>query len=212
MISQDPNGILYDHYKDTFSLIREAEGQRKKYFLILVALLGFLFFSISYTECTLRSLNGIELTGLFKFNINSIPFGILVSMVWSYLLMMVITYYQLCTSISKQYNYMHELEFQLSRLLKADYFCRVALTRKKEHPLSFNWVGILYAFAFPTILLITTARVLFLEWTCEDNNYNLVYDTTIGIIFFVMVLFYRFSILISKQPKLEPIENELIYR
>ena len=107
MTAKDQNltvECLYDHYKDSYTFIKKAEDDRNKNFIILIALIGLLYFCVSYTECAILTLNEIEVPSILKINISSVPFKIIISILWTYILIKVISYYQLCSWINRQYE------------------------------------------------------------------------------------------------------------
>ena len=68
----DDKEIIYDHYKDTFSIIKNEERKRNKYFIIILLHILILFL-ISINEASVYSI----IKGIIKENFNvDICFGI----------------------------------------------------------------------------------------------------------------------------------------
>lgn len=164
----------------------------------MISRLGLLYFCVSDVECTTQSLNNIELNGFLNFKLSLIPFGVVVSMIWVYFLISGMAYYQLCTWINRQYEYLHEIEIQLSQAIQAKYFSREGVAYKNKYPLFLDWVWVLYTYVFPVILLLTSVRILFLEWICSNMEFNLYFDAIVGLLFLITVALFRYDNLLKK--------------
>ncbi len=110
-----PNNIdlLYDHYKDSFSQIKDAEKKREYLFLFSLCFSVIVALQIGEPNLVLNISQEFVKTKLgegAKINLNTIFSGI--QFVWLWVLMM---YYQKNVSIERQYDYLHTIEEQLSK-------------------------------------------------------------------------------------------------
>ncbi len=157
--------ILRDHYKDTFSHIRERERQRDRLFLIVLALLALLLFQLHHSLLLQQAVTEVTIVGV-KFNLSEIPFPVLLSASWMFLAVFLLRYYQVVIHIEKQYDYLHPLESRLSKALGEDGSIgreSIGYTTKKA---SFfrHWVWVFYTGVFPVIVLASIVWALLLEW------------------------------------------------
>jgi hypothetical protein len=157
--------LLYDHYKDTFSHIRERERQRDRLFLIVLGLVALVLFQLHHSLLLQQAVTELTIAG-FKLNLSKIPFSVLLSASWMFLAVFLVRYYQVVIHIEKQYDYLHPLESRLSRALGEDEsICRESsgYTTKKA---SFfrHWVWVFYTGLFPFIILASVGWAMLLEW------------------------------------------------
>lgn len=111
--------IQYDHYKETFKIIRDNEKERNKLFIIVIihVLVIFLFMvkpNEIYQTINEFSKNYIQ-NGLY-FGINAIEIFI-----WISTLYFSTRYFQININIDRKYIYLHNLEEQLSKSLKLEF-------------------------------------------------------------------------------------------
>ena len=156
---------LYDHYKDTFSHIRERERQRDRLFLIVLGLLALLLLQLHHSLLLQQAVTEVTIAGL-KFNLSKIPFPVLLSASWMFLAAFLLRYYQVVIHIEKQYDYLHPLELRLSKELGENRIIAresIGYTTKKA---SFfrHWVWLFYTGVFPAVILASVGWALFLEW------------------------------------------------
>lgn len=161
--------LLYDHYKDTFSRIRERERQRDRLFLIVLVLLGLLLLQLNHSLLLQETLTEVTLAGA-KFNLSNVPTPILLSTSWIFLVVILLRYYQVVVHIEKQYDYLHPLEKRLSKMVgekgsiereSSGYTTRKAFLFR-------HWAWIFYTLLFPGIVLVSIAWGLLLEWSAKS--------------------------------------------
>lgn len=100
--------LLYDHYKETFAIIKGSLGQRNRFFVLvfLVITLQFLFATSS------ESISFLIITAIqakYKIDISG-QMSIIQSLLWLVLLYLTMRYYQVNVYVERQYNYIHSLE------------------------------------------------------------------------------------------------------
>ena len=105
--------LLYDHYKDTFQLIKENEVTRNKMFIYFIVLLSVLYLLAIEPDSLHSSINSWIDTNIGT----SIDFGISIieSLIWIVLLYFTIRYFQIIMYINRQYDYLHTLGVKLIR-------------------------------------------------------------------------------------------------
>lgn len=105
--------ILHDHYKESFSYIRDREKQRDKLFSIIIALIGVVFLEVQYSAIFGSTIKTIKLN-FFEMDLGLMPVAIFLSITWTYLFVIVLKYCQLSILVERQYDYLHKLEDRIS--------------------------------------------------------------------------------------------------
>jgi len=157
--------LLHDHYKDTFSHVRERERQRDRLFLIVLGLLGLLLLQLHHSLLLQQAVTEVTIAGA-KFSLSRIPIPVLLSTSWVFLAVFLLRYYQVVIHIEKQYDYLHPLESRLSKALGEDGSIRRESTGYATKKYSFfrHWVWVFYTCLFPVIVLASIGWALLLEW------------------------------------------------
>ncbi len=157
--------LLHDHYKDTFSHIRERERQRDRLFLIVLGLIALVLFQLHHSLLLQKAVTELTIAG-FKLNLSKIPFPVLLSTSWMFLAVFLLRYYQVVIHIEKQYDYLHPLESRLSKALGEDGSIGRESSGYTTKKASFfrHWVWVFYTGLFPVIVLASIGWALLLEW------------------------------------------------
>lgn len=157
--------LLHDHYKDTFSHIRERERQRDRLFLIVLGFIALMLFQLNYSLLLQQAVTELTIAG-FKLNLSKIPFPVLLSTSWMFLAVFLLRYYQVVIHIDKQYDYLHTLESRLSKALGEDGSIGRESSGYTTKKASFfrHWVWVFYTGLFPVIVLASIGWALLLEW------------------------------------------------
>jgi len=183
--------IYYDHYKDTFSYLREYLSLRDKYFKYAVVLLALLFFNSLLpsdfeiiTKTILEKKVGIKEFSNLKLIDSLLLFG---------LLSITIKYFQVNLLIEKQYSYLHHVEKKLSLKLKTFNIFREGKAYLDNYPIFGSIVHRIYTIGFP-ILLIVLVIVKWLEYFQESFRYKFVsfftFNTIITFGIVILTIFY----------------------
>jgi len=174
--------ILHDHYKETFSHIRERERQRNRLFVLIVALIGILFIEISYSDIFPKIFENINL-GSFNLDLSKLPIFVFISITWTYLFILVLNYCQAIIIIEKHYEYLHTLEKKLSDIFNdKEIYSREGRVYLKNYSAFSNFVWIIYVHIFPVIFIISIAFLIIFEWGMKNSLYPyLIYDSIIAI-------------------------------
>lgn len=183
--------IYYDHYKDSFSYLRQYLKQRDKYFMYCVILLSLVFFnSILPIDFEILSKGIIEnKIGIKEFdNLKLINSLLLFS-----LLSILIRYYQVNILIERQYSYLHHVEKKLSFKLKEFNIFREGKAYLNQYPIFGIIIHRVYTIGFPFLLQI----LLLIKWKAyfsESFEFQLVsffsLDTVIIWLTLILTLFY----------------------
>lgn len=147
--------ILYDHYKDSFTHIREYSQLRNRLFLLVALLLTVLQVStpdnvpLALSGFLKQSL-GIEVT---------LAAGVVGVLLWVVLLAVVIRYFQISLTVDQQYELLHRQEKELCRLVGWDAFVRErsGYVSTTEYPAFRKLVATLYGWFFPLLLIVLVA-------------------------------------------------------
>ncbi|MDC9724196.1 MAG: hypothetical protein PSN34_15710 [Urechidicola sp.] len=181
--------IYYDHYKDSFSYLRQYLKQRDKYFMYSVILLSLVFFnSMLPTDFEIISKEIIKnKIGIEEFgNLKLINSFLLFS-----LLSIVIKYFQINLLIERQYSYLHHIEKRLSFKLKEFNIFREGKAYLNQYPIFGNIVHRVYTIGFPFLLII----LLLIKWRASFlAEFKLVsffsFDTIVIWLTIILTLFY----------------------
>ena len=137
--------IMYDHYKDTFSIQKENEKSRNKLFIILCVCILVLMLMIIYPN---NIYNNIQELCLDKFGINiKFELKVLELFNWFIILYLTIRYYQINTNIEKNYNYIHDLEEKMEKNYKLPIY-REGKNYLNQYPLFLTLSYIFYKYIF----------------------------------------------------------------
>jgi hypothetical protein len=184
--------LLHDHYKDTFSFIREREKQRDFLFLLIIALFGVLFLEAHYPANFQSIFSEINAMGA-KFDIKAIPMAAIMSVTWTIVLTYAMRYCQVSINVERQYTYLHRLEDKMAFITGEDeVFCREGKTYLKDYPLFSNWAWLFYTMMFPAIIIVASIPLLYIEWSSlQYPIFHKVYDTIIAVAIIISFALYR---------------------
>lgn len=183
--------VLHDHHKDSFSLIRDREKQRDRLFLILIGVLGFVLFQLTYAQ--LASITELSIGGL-KVDLAKVPAAVVLSTSWTYLLVLLLRYSQLINAIEKQYHYLHDLEEYISKVFDSPGLylreSRVYFSIKDEQ--FRHWVWGFYGFLFPCIMVTSVCWSAVIEFQLEAIPfYHRAYDLIVATVVVFAIVLHR---------------------
>jgi len=124
--------LLCDHYKDTFTHIKEALKLRDKLFigvLFLVAIFLFQLYSPKDYGDSISTLISTQLSTK-----NNIDLEFISTLLWFILLATSIKYYQTVVFIERQYDYIHSLEELISSSFDKKAFTREGGSYLSNYP------------------------------------------------------------------------------
>jgi len=143
--------IQYDHYKETFKIIRENEKERNKLFIIVIIHILVLFLFMVKPNDIYQTINEISK----KYIESGLYFGINVVeiFIWISTLYFSVRYFQINVNIDRKYIYLHDLEKQLSKSLKLE-FNRESKAYEDKYPILLNLIYWTYRYIFPITYII----------------------------------------------------------
>ncbi len=187
---------LHDHHKDTFKYIRDREKQRDRLFLMLLGLLDLILIQVQYS--TFTEAFEVDVAGI-KANLAKIPCCLILSMSWTFLLALMLRYFQVAIHIDRQFDYLHGLEAYISELLGPDAQSKqiyrrestAYLVKKGSHFRDLVWI--FYSFIFPLIVVVALVWAGIQEYSLKTiNSGNKFYDLAIAVAGLISILFYSF--------------------
>ena len=154
--------ILYNHYSDSFVHIRDRERQRDRSFLIVVAFLGL---QVALAEFPQQAVDVVQAMVSKRTPGSALPLPAVISTVWCFLFILTLRYFQVSTTIEKQYEYLHDLENRISVLAGDDDFIRREVRQYYERSPAFSkWAWHCYVFYLPLIFASIVIWLGVHEW------------------------------------------------
>lgn len=150
--------LLYDHYKDSFSLQREYLKQRDRLFLYSLAIVTGILIILIVPKDSYEVINEVAAKRIGS-KIYFTP-EFLDSILWFLLLIYVLKYFQATITVERQYMYIHELEARISDLLE-DKFDREGNNYLTKFNSFSDVAWFFYTVLFPMfIIIIPGAKIL----------------------------------------------------
>jgi len=177
----DKLGVFHEHYRDTFSNIREHEKKRDAYLLYASLAMGALFFLKAFPSEMWGVLSILDQnkTDAFK----EVPLDILVSALWLSVFVVFHKHLQLAVNIHRQYSYLHAIEKRLSKEACDEvFFQREGKGYNSNYPAFSWWTYLLFVYFLPTLLWLLSARLL---WTEVDLILDLDFSSCLNAVLFV---------------------------
>ena len=192
--------ILHEHYQESFTYIRERERRRDHFFLFLILLIGALFLQVQYPINFKEALGDLNIQNT-ELNLRAIPLEPLLSVTWTFLMVLSLQYCQVSINTERQYSYLHLLENRLSKAFgDEDIYRREGKAYLDKYPIFSEWAWIFYTIMFPLIMVASVPFLLYLEISQLNNAvYYKIYDGLLGIGVIISFLLYRISPLLSKR-------------
>lgn len=150
---------IYDHYKDTCSIISEAIKRRDRLMLfVMVALSALAFQNIFPTVSDVMVNDFLN----FKFGLTfELNFSVIGSLMWFLLLIFTLKYFQIAVFIERRYSYLHKVEDRLNKELGEEIITREGKTYLSNYPRFSSWMWMLYTIVFPLLLLlVATVKII----------------------------------------------------
>ena len=184
--------ILHDHYKETFSLIREREKQRDLFFLVLIGLFALLIIEVQYPINFSGAIGKLSMP-FGDVELSKLPLAALLGVSWVLTFTIALRYCQATVAVDRQYVYLHILEEKISKMFNdRDLYRREGKAYLEDYPAYREWVWYVYVVAFPIIILIGTSLIITLEWIgLHTSLWYKIFDTVIAIGLLVSICVYR---------------------
>jgi len=182
--------VLHDHYKETFTYIRDRERQRDKQFLIIIALIGLLFLETQYPSNIHSFLKTIK-THATEFDFSILPVPIITSVTWTVLFLYILRNCQISITIERQYEYLHKVECIVGELLGNSIYNREGRSYLINYPIFSEVVWIFYTQVFPILVILFEVELLWKELSDKVVGYHYVYDGIMAGSIALILILYR---------------------
>ena len=185
---------LHEHYKDTFSIIREEIERRNKLMrLIFIVIL----FCILYTFWPSEFVESISHIFSQKLSTDFSPLNNVISTIlWFVLMVVMVRYMQTVVYIERQYKYIHLIEEEIHKCYDIDsfVFTREGKDYSKKYPMFSKLINISYKVILPIFLIITIFLIMIAEWIShipiELSCFLLYLNTAIAIFILTLIILY----------------------
>ncbi|MCI8307071.1 MAG: hypothetical protein HFH14_03375 [Lachnospiraceae bacterium] len=203
---QSAINIVYDHYRETYQLSRQAQQRRNKSFIILCILEAFSFLLLIRPE---------QVLNLIIDSINSqlditLTFGntILQTLLWILIIYVMIRYIQDVFYIERQYSYIGSLEAAMESLMQdaikesktlsvnSKLFLRESDNYLTDYPIVLNLIDLFYKTLIPVIFIVINTVRIYNEWAFIRYKMTLAFfcDSVMYVSLFIITWFYYFEI------------------
>lgn len=159
--------ILYDHYKETFSLSKEAQVRRNKSFVFLCVLEAVSFLLLVRPEKVFELIHG----GINKeLNVTlQLSNTIIQTLLWLLIVYIMIRYIQDMLYIERQYIYLDNLEKKIADLGSINIFAREGENYQKDYPMVLNFIDLFYKMLMPILFALINLVRIYKEWMSIDK-------------------------------------------
>lgn len=199
-MSDKPISIIYDHYKETCSIISEAIKRRDRLMLFVILALGFFAFQTIFPTASNAVVNDFL---NFKFGLTlKLDLSVIGNVVWFLLLIFTLRYFQVAVFVERQYAYLHQAEEKLNKELGEELITREGKSYLHKYPLFSDWMWMLYTIIFPVLLLVVSAVKIAneLRYVCISGwSLGLLLDSTAFALLVVSVVLYLTTL--HRKPK-----------
>lgn len=182
----------YDHYKETYTLNKEAQSRRNKNFAILCVLEAISFLMLRNPDLICGLLNDAAKEQLET--TIQVSNGILQTLIWILIAYVLVRYVQDVLYVERQYKYLDKLEEKIAGLLGDDIFSRESDNYLKDYPLVLNLVDLFYKFFSPVLFTVINIAHIAGEWRAVNSKLALACDTAICVVIFIITWFYFFEV------------------
>lgn len=186
--------ILYDHYKETYDLSKEAQARRNKNFVILCVLEALSFLILIKPEKAFEIIaNGINSELDLTLSLGN---SIIQTLIWILIAYVSIRYVQDMMYVERQYSYMDKLEKQISASIEYhNLFSREGDNYKNSYPMVLNFIDLFYKMLMPILFVVINSVHIYKEYTFEKvMTWTLTCDTILYVAIFIIMWFYFFEI------------------
>lgn len=183
---------LHDHYKETFTYIREREGLRDRLFLVLIGLYALLAIQIQYPIAFESTIGKVNVFG-FEVDVSALPLPAFLSITWVLVLAIALRYCQTTLTVERQYEYLHFLEDRISPEFDHEgLYRREGREYERDYPW-FKWMAWrFYTFLFPLIGVLATVALIRQELMGLNNSsFTKILDFVVAASIVLCLILYR---------------------
>lgn len=185
--TMDKTNLLYDHYKETYSILKENIIQRNHFFLMVFFVMALQFlFAASPKSISSLIVNIIQKR--YEINIDS-QISVIQSFLWFVLLYVTMRYYQLSVYIEKTYHYISIIESDITDLVQIR-FDRESGNYLLNYPKMNDFIDILYKWIFPIIYCMVIFYKIVMEYKTSALRLQLILNTVLFISCFALTILY----------------------
>ena len=185
--------MLYDHYKETFKLSKEAQSRRNKSFIILCVLEAFSFFLLVRPKKAFEIIS----SGISKELDVSLQLSntIIQTLIWLLIVYVMIRYIQDMLYVERQYSYLSNLEKEISQISLTNIFSREGKNYQKDYPIVLNLIDLFYKMLMPMFFMAINMIRIYKEWIVSNEiTTALICDSILCIAIIIIDWFYFFEI------------------
>ena len=185
--------MLYDHYKGTNSLSKEAKKRRNKSFIVLCVLEAFSFLILIRPERAFELiLDGINKEMNMTLQLSN---TIIQTMLWILIAYVLILYIQDMLYVERSYIYLDDLEKEILKLNSINIFNREGENYQQDYPMVLNFIDLFYKMLMPVFFMGINSVRIYKEWTVINKvSLALICDTVLFVAIFIITWFYFFEI------------------
>ena len=185
--------MLYDHYKGTNSLSKEAKKRRNKSFIVLCVLEAFSFLILIRPERSFELiLDGINKEMNMTLQLSN---TIIQTMLWILIAYVLIRYIQDMLYVERSYIYLDDLEKEILKLNSINIFNREGENYQQDYPMVLNFIDLFYKMLMPVFFMGINSVRIYKEWTVINKvSLALICDTVLFVAIFIITWFYFFEI------------------
>lgn len=180
--------ILYNHYKESNTLIKNAQEERNKLFKYLCLAILFNLIFLIYPDEIIDILNKF-------FNNNysitiSITYIIIQSSCWILITYLLIQYLHKNIYVERQYTYLKKLEEEIGNELKTKVFNRESNNYLNNYPLILNVLDFFYKWFLPIAIILINGIKLYYEYVNKVCLFLKITDTLCFSFIFLLIVLY----------------------
>lgn len=183
----DKTELLYDHYKETFSIIKDTIIQRNRFFVMVFLVMTLQFLFASSPDSVSYLIIGI-IQKQYEIDISN-QISIIQSFLWLILLYLTMRYYQATIHIEKQYNCIHLIESDISNIEHIT-FDRESGNYLSNYPQMSDFVDILYKWVFPIIYCLIICYKIVVEYITSKFGFLLLLNSILFVSCFILTILY----------------------
>lgn len=184
--------LLYDHYKETLSLLGDKIKQRDKMF-ILTFILSLIHLLLAVNPDTYGGLLIYIINEKFSIDLMNY-FMVIQTFLWIILIYITLRYSQAVVYIEKTYNYIHIVEKKISKIAHTS-FNRESKNYLNNYPIISNITNSIYKYIFSSFAIITSIIKIKTEYKSLNVWYLLLIDTILFITYFIIWIFHTYFII-----------------
>jgi len=191
--------VLSHHYSETFELLKSDVAKRDRLFLYLLIMIFILLFYMTVPTAVIDWLNAFVTSQAGNHGKIPVPNLIDISFINVALslglLSLAHTYFQTVLHVERQYDYVYELEKQLSQHFDELAFIREGKFYRSRRHLFSRWTKAIFWGLFPFLfLLFNVIWLIFLFKISEAPFAYQIVDTVISASIFTSLVFYLLAL------------------